>query len=280
MTSVVQLLLSRASSIDDTDPPQDCSTLRYYRPLYEALKYGNLKIVQMLVKAGASVNHPGPYATPALFAASQSGSYEKVKWLLDQGADINAMNHSGSALQAAARAKSKGVLELLLQSSSDVNAKDHINLTALTLAAQYGFLEGTKLLLDAGASINATDGSQAALEKALFYCNKDVVRLLLQSGADPNPEGLPAKKYFENIWGKPIANWDCEIFKWLLDAGLKVGIEDWRYIYEWSSKEFRQLDTKDRGWFEEIELERLKSFLKFLEALPQWQAVKNTLLPK
>jgi hypothetical protein len=111
--------------------------------------------------------------------------------------------------------------------------------------------------------------------------NEDIVKLLLQSGADPNAECWPTKKLFEDIWGHHFRKRYCEIFSTLLNGGLKVGIEDWRYIYEGSIEEIRQLEAELReprmSW-KSYQLEDAKSFLESFEALPQWQAVKDIVL--
>jgi ankyrin repeat protein len=283
MTSVVRLLLPRTPSIDDIQLSK--YSWRFYGyPLYAASRFGSLETVQMLVKADASVNHPNPDYTPALWGAAEAGSYEKVKFLLDQGADVNAiaLDGSGSALTVAVASGSKSVLELLLQYGADVNAKSEEPETALHFAASIGFLDGVQLLLDAGASINYTGQFGTALRAAVSGQNEDVVKLLLQSGADPNIESLLTKELLRigskyQIFGRR----QCEMLKLLLDSGLKVGIEDWRYIYEKSIDDIRRLEAKlreDRTSLGSQQLEEAKSSLELFEALPQWQAVKDTVL--
>jgi hypothetical protein len=158
MTSILQLLLPRTHSINGIKLSRDFS--RYYGdPLYAASRYGSLQTAQMLVKAGASVNHPDPDYTPALRGAALARSFEKVKFLWDQGADLN----NGNALVPAAESESKSVLEPLLQSDADVNAKDNKYGTDLVAAVHSGFLDGIKAFLDAGASISCTEPSGTAL---------------------------------------------------------------------------------------------------------------------
>ena len=54
-----------------------------------------------------------------------------------------------------------------------------------------------------------------------------------------------------------------------LNGGLKVGIEDWRDIYERSTEDTRQLEVvlPEHKWRSQ-QLEDAKSFLKLFEALP------------
>lgn len=86
-----------------------------------------MQTVQTLVEAGVSANNRYPvYPPPALLGAACGGSYEKVKFLLDQGADVDAIGPindighrpdglDGNALLAAVLSRSKSVLELLLR---------------------------------------------------------------------------------------------------------------------------------------------------------------------
>jgi ankyrin repeat protein len=280
ITSILQLLLPRTSSIDDIPPS------RYGYPLHAAAKYGSLQTVQMLVKAGASVNNPNPPDyTPVLSGAARAGSYEKVKFLLDQGANINAIEPGGDSLLAAVTCESKSVLELFLQYGADVNVKVDSFGTALVAVAYNGFLDGIQVLLDAGASFNSAGPFGTALQVAVGYINEDIVRLLLQSRADPNAEVWPTK-LFGDIWEDGFQKSYCEIFSILLNGGLKVGIEDWRYIHDRSIEGIRKLEGRllevrlhetDRLWLSH-QVEEAKTFLDLFEALPQWQAVKDEVL--
>jgi ankyrin repeat protein len=201
---------------------------------------------------------------------------------LDQGADINAIGPDGIDLLAAAViCKSKSVLELLLQYGADVNAKYKKFGTVLTVAAYTGFLDGVQVLLDAGASINYAGPFGTALQLAAYHQNEDIVKLLLQFGANPNAEGWPTKKLFEDTWGVPVQKRHCKIFSILLNSGLKVEIEDWRYIHERSIEDIRKCEaelSKHRTPRRSQQLEEAKSFLESFEALPQWQAVKDIVL--
>jgi hypothetical protein len=281
MTAMLKLILPRTSSIDDIQPSKYYWGI-YQQPLYAASMCGSLQTVQMLVKAGASVNHPDLYRTPALWGAARAGSYEKVKFLLDEGADVNVIiRPDGNALTLAVLSLSKSVLELLLQSGAKVNAIDPSFGAALMIAATIGFLDGVQVLLDAGASINCTTCFGTALQAAVRNQNEDVVKLLLQYGADPNIESLPTKELIRNAWGRLFRRRQCEMLKLFLNGGLKVGIEDWRDIYEESIEHIQQLKDalpEYRMSLSSEQLEEAKSFLQLFEALLQSQAVKDTVL--
>ena len=92
-----------------------------------------------------------------MFMAAQRGDVEKVRLLLEKGADIN--------------------------------YKDKIVLghTPMTIAAAWGHTEVVKLLLDHGASVNQQDDDgTSALQCAASTTKSEMVKLLLDRGADVN----------------------------------------------------------------------------------------------
>jgi ankyrin repeat protein len=74
------------------------------------------------------------------------------------------------------------------QAGADINAEDARHRTPLILAVTYGKLEAVDLLLGRGAKVNHVPprGVRTALGEAASQGNPEIVRLLLQSGADPN----------------------------------------------------------------------------------------------
>jgi ankyrin repeat protein len=72
-----------------------------------------------------------------------------------------------------------------LVKTSDVNVKDQRESTPLMYAAAYGSLDAMKLLLDAGAEVNAKNAFDVT---ALLWCASDLakVRLLVDKGANVN----------------------------------------------------------------------------------------------
>lgn len=92
--------------------------------LIEAAKQGELEKVKSLLDGGADINGKDKNGFTALMWASSKGHLEIVKLLLDKGADINARHSHGDI--ALIMASSEGHLEvvrLLLNNGSDINAK-------------------------------------------------------------------------------------------------------------------------------------------------------------
>ncbi|KAJ6527979.1 ankyrin repeat-containing domain protein [Mycena vulgaris] len=208
-TDVVRLLLSYGADFNVPDLHGENSNTQggrfgtalqaaaFCRPNSKALD-----IVRLLLESGADVNAEGGKYGTALTAASLRGSTDVVQLLLDNGADVNAPGGElGSALQAACSEGATDVVRLLLSYGADVNGPDlrgeNSNAqggpfgTALQAAAfcrhQSKALELVRLLLDSGADVNAQGGMwETALAAASFRGFTFVVQLLLDNGADVN----------------------------------------------------------------------------------------------
>lgn len=135
--------------------------------------------------------------------ACKEGSSDKVKLLLDQGVDVNAVNKNGSsglifaclfngdtALQKAAHYKRCiKVAELLLQHKVNVNIVDRHGHSALAVACLNGFIPMVKLLLDNGADSRiVSQGGETLLMMAAHQGYYAVVRLLLEDGVPVNSQ--------------------------------------------------------------------------------------------
>lgn len=78
-------------------------------------------------------------------------------------------------------------MSLLLANGADINAVNNERDTALCVAALYGNEEIVKILLENGADIEAASlsfGGSSPLAKAVFDGHESTVRLLLENGAN------------------------------------------------------------------------------------------------
>lgn len=97
----------------------------------------------------------------------------------------------------------------LLHAGADVNAKNRVHgATPLMMMARYAPSSVLKILVDAGADVNATDGDgMTALLEATRWMLTDNVRFLREAGADikaVNNEGKDAVAYANDCpWKKP-----------------------------------------------------------------------------
>jgi ankyrin repeat protein len=89
-------------------------------------------------------------------------------------------------LHRAARSMDIDELRFLIENGADVNARDCNNITALASAASRNHLEAVQLLLSKGASPDVTDNNgETPLHYAAAGGYENIVRLLINHGADP-----------------------------------------------------------------------------------------------
>lgn len=89
-------------------------------------------------------------------------------------------------LWAAARKGDAPAVTALLGKGADVNAKTRYGATALTYAADRGYLEIAKILVEQGAVVNAKDTFYGAppITWAAYNGHVEVVKYLLEKGAE------------------------------------------------------------------------------------------------
>lgn len=107
--------------------------------LIMAARFGELSIVKMLIKAGATIDEPrSPKGRTALMAAlAYANGIEMTKLLVENGANVNARAADGTTPLIIAAAGAKyNVVKYLIEKGADVNAKDNNGKNALTWAGE------------------------------------------------------------------------------------------------------------------------------------------------
>lgn len=126
-----------------------------------------------------------------------SGQYKIFYWCLAQSPELK--NHHGkrgeTALHVAGSAGHAAIVRRLIELTPVIDAKDDDGRTPLANAALAGEVEIVELLLRHGARANETTGDDRSILMALACEDKpprvrEVVRILLKNGADPN---VPAR---------------------------------------------------------------------------------------
>jgi len=104
--------------------------------------------------------------------------------LLEAGAEVDLKNtKGGTALMVVARHGEAGAMRVLLEAGAAVDAKNN-TLTSLMVASAMGHEGAVRVLLEAGAKVDSkSNDGQMALMMASFSGNTGAVRLLLGAGA-------------------------------------------------------------------------------------------------
>lgn len=153
--------------------------------LSQAVQNNNLKMVQVLLAAGAEVNAKNSHGQTALMSLGDDSTDEMVWTLVSAGARINYKDEDGNTvLMSVAGAENPTMLRALIDAGAKVNARNEEGETALMIAARRGATSSVKVLIMAGADLNITDNKgHTALQLTQENDTPDMVELLEAYGA-------------------------------------------------------------------------------------------------
>lgn len=164
--------------------------------LAEALKAGDRKAVQALLKQGADVNAADPDGTTPLQWAVRSDDIDTVQMLLRAGANPKPSNRYGvTPLSLAAGNGNAAIVDILLKAGADPAAAAPGGQTILMIAARTGNPQAIELLLARGLDVNAREAAygETALMWAAAGNHAEAVQLLIAHGADVNARSAELK---------------------------------------------------------------------------------------
>ena len=175
-----QTLLDAGAAIDATDTRGQTALMR-------AINYGRSDVVRLLVDRGAAVGMRDVVGGTALMWAARYGDHSTIEMLLAAGADPEAVDKLGlRALHWASLRGNLKTTKALLDNQADVNAQSEGRLlTPLMCAARRGYTEVIKVLLEAGADLDATDqAGRTAMSWAMNGNHGDAARVLSEASSD------------------------------------------------------------------------------------------------
>lgn len=148
---------------------------------------GQEKTVELLLEFGADPNIEMGDRGSALLLAASRGHFRIVQRLLAAGADVNRQTSHGTALH---EASNPAVAKLLIDAGANINAIGGEYGTALQEASYMGRDEVVDLLLNMRADVNIVSGSNGtALQAALVRKHDGIVDRLLKAGSNLNLQG-------------------------------------------------------------------------------------------
>jgi len=219
-------------------------------PMLIATTDGNAAMVDKLIKAGADPNASlTKYGDTALMMAARTGKPEAVKVLLDHGAQVNVKETWGgtTALMWAVSERHPAVVKLLIEHGADVNAKSNFVpsasgrgfegttpvvakpgqpaeefasglLTPLQFAARENDMESARLLVAAGADLNAVEGDgKDALGLAIFSGSYEIASFLIDQHANVNHADV--QRFTPLFWAVDRRNMEtAPNFPWMVST--------------------------------------------------------------
>jgi ankyrin repeat protein len=231
---IVKLLLDAGA-----DP--NAATDREGLPIHAAAERGHAGVVAQLLDAGCDVSAPGHSGRTPLIEAASAGRLAVVKLLLVRGADAVGKPNTGTPLQSVCNGvliATEGWMEkgqdypacakLLLAAGADIEVPDRQGWRPLHWACRKPgtgrlspqIVQVARVLIDAGADVNAAVTSPKTGYRrwtpicfAADSCSPDLIKALLDAGADP---------FVENVRGESMP---VEISAGMVDVGGKAAHE-------------------------------------------------------
>ncbi|MFC1478069.1 ankyrin repeat domain-containing protein [Candidatus Margulisiibacteriota bacterium] len=214
---------------------------------------GNTEAVKLLIEAEADLNAENEAGRTALMCAGERGHTEIVKILFEAGANVNKANVAAYKNRFKETINIKEVkgdkteaelYNYLVSQKSDIDSnsdgmitqrefvKSRLNITEyveeadrdLLYAVEKGRAEEVKQALAKGADVNAmTRLGKTALILAAKMQNTEIVKILIEAGADLNTKGV-----LFSYTALGLAIWEryYEIAKLLIEAGASLNIKD------------------------------------------------------
>lgn len=152
-----QFAVERA--LQDTDNEPDLHERVLEEAFERAFTNVDLALVDFMATQGARLDEPAPGGLSRIDLAAEMGSPDLVSRLLEKGLTSNGTEKSSgwTPLHFAATSGSLDTMRLLIDAGADVNAHDALGRTPLDLAAAYQNLAGVRVLLHHGASLDTAD---------------------------------------------------------------------------------------------------------------------------
>ena len=156
---------------------------------YACIDHGSLEVLRYLFENGADVNACSS-VTP-LMMAIENGHVSAVTFLTERGADVTRTDECGyKALHyACINNSSPEVFSCLLEKGADINACLNDGMTPLMIAAEDSLVNVVTFLIKQGANVDLQDNyGKTALHYALGSLNFsfEILCCLIQKGADVN----------------------------------------------------------------------------------------------
>uniref|UniRef100_A0ACD5VC54 Uncharacterized protein n=1 Tax=Avena sativa TaxID=4498 RepID=A0ACD5VC54_AVESA len=176
--------------VQDLAFPVDVLSSPGETPLLLAATFGHTAAAAYLLQRGASPRAADGDGLTPLHWAAYNGDRELAMLLLSRGADVGAATPRGTPLHVAAAGAHPAVVDILLRHGADPSKVANCVFTPLVSSLLGGSLECMKLLIQAGADVNAGGLHGARATPLLLACSRRgnirFINYLLESGADPN----------------------------------------------------------------------------------------------
>lgn len=163
-------------------------------PLHRAILNNRVAAVKQLLKGGRKVDYD------SLFLAIEIKANAVLKELIQAGANLEALHHDFTPLTEALHDKNLPAFKMLLKAGASPNKKCSFGAggAPLHFAVSNELLEAVKLLIAAGANLEARDCNKATpLIYAARHGQVEIIKVLLKAGANPQSVDVSDRNAYE-----------------------------------------------------------------------------------
>ncbi len=188
----VELMVDNGAKINTKDCLAEGCNKVDGSPLHNSV-WRNPEIVKYLIKQGANVNAVNQNGQTPLHISTFGRCIECVRVLVEGGADLNVQDKFGKTpLHHAIKREKKDIANYLVSQKVDVTIKDKTGRTAVHLAAICGFCDVMDKLIENGGDIKTKDNlGNTPLYYANYYGNLNTAKKLLAAGAPEEVFNMP-----------------------------------------------------------------------------------------
>lgn len=143
----------------------------------------NLELCELFLKAGMDINERDSAGTPFLCYAARNGKFDMVQWLLENGADIDAVSSDRgySAVMDAVWKANVQIVELLVNKGANLNFVSRDGQTALILATGSENFQICRILAENGADPTIKDRmGMSSIDYATLFKKEEILNLYKQ----------------------------------------------------------------------------------------------------
>ncbi|XP_041981279.1 ankyrin-1-like [Aricia agestis] len=162
--------------------------------LYLACRYkSSLKIIEALLESESDIaNYGSTEGLTPLHMVSSQGRLDVMQMLIDYGAMVNVQDFDGDTpLHDTVANSQHEAVNLLLHAGADPEIKNEKGYTPLHLACYNGCLQTIHNLFPYVDNVNqVASNGESPLTLAIQGCNYDIVKYLLDNGADPHVKNI------------------------------------------------------------------------------------------
>lgn len=215
---VVRLLLEQKANVSNTDKlALHCHNKDI--ALQAASRRNNNTIVRLLSESIYGLQTAGVAYENAVLDAARHSHVNLVKYILDRYDSANRKGLQSEILVVAAGIGHLQLVQTMLDNGIDVNYTGFGYIHVLTEAAAGGYALVVSLLLEKGALFNSKGHDRGAINRAARYGHEDVVRVLLDNGADVNADSGSG---FQNPLYEAAMSQHVSMMRLLLDRGADI----------------------------------------------------------